>query len=142
MQIDIKKAANRISDQVLQTPLFYSKYLSALNKGNVYLKLENEQYTGSFKARGALNKILSLTKAEKGKGLITASTGNHAQGFARALEITKTKGTIFLPKNAEASKVQALKAYEVKLEFHGSDALSTELYAMKFANTWKTESIL
>ena len=94
MQIDVKKAATRISDQILQTPLFYSKYLW-LNKGNVYLKLENEQYTGSFKARGALNKILSLTKAEKGKGLITASTGNHAQGFARALEITKTKGYYF-----------------------------------------------
>ncbi len=136
MQIDVKKAAARISDQILQTPLFYSKYLSALNKGNVYLKLENEQYTGSFKARGALNKILSLTASDKAKGLITASTGNHAQGFARALEITKTKGTIFLPTNAEKSKVEALKAYKVKLEFYGSDALSTELYAKKFANTF------
>ncbi|MAJ51978.1 MAG: serine/threonine dehydratase [Flammeovirgaceae bacterium] len=136
MQIDIKKAAARISGQVLQTPLFFSKYLSALNKGQTYLKLENEQYTGSFKARGALNKILSLSASEKAKGLITASTGNHAQGFARALEIANVEGTIFLPTNAEASKVEALKAYKVKLEFHGSDALSTELYAMKFADKY------
>jgi len=140
MQIDIKKAAARISGQVLQTPLFYSKYLSALNKGQVYLKLESEQYTGSFKARGALNKILGLSSSEKAKGLITASTGNHAQGFARALEIANAEGTIFLPTNAEASKVEALKAYKVELKFHGADALSTELYAMKFAEasgqTW------
>jgi len=133
MQIDIKKAAARISGQVLQTPLFYSKYLSALNKGQVYLKLENEQYTGSFKARGALNKILGLSSSEKAKGLITASTGNHAQGFARALEIANAEGTIFLPTNAEASKVEALKAYKVGLQFHGADALTTELHAMKFA---------
>ena len=133
MQIDIKKAAARISGQVLQTPLFYSKYLSALNKGQVYLKLESEQYTGSFKARGALNKILGLSSSEKAKGLITASTGNHAQGFARALEIANAEGTIFLPTNAEASKVEALKAYKVGLQFHGADALTTELHAMKFA---------
>ena len=140
MQIDIKKAAARISGQVLQTPLFYSKYLSALNKGQVYLKLESEQYTGSFKARGALNKMLGLSSSEKAKGLITASTGNHAQGFARALEIANAKGTIFLPTNAEASKVEALKVYKVGLKFHGADALTTELYAMKFAKasgqTW------
>ena len=133
MQIDIKKAAARISGQVLQTPLFYSKYLSALNKGQVYLKLESEQYTGSFKARGALNKILGLSSSEKAKGLITASTGNHAQGFARALEIANAEGTIFLPTTAEASKVEALKAYKVGLQFHGADALTTELHAMKFA---------
>ena len=133
MQIDIKKAAARISGQVLQTPLFYSKHLSALNKGQVYLKLESEQYTGSFKARGALNKILGLSSSEKAKGLITASTGNHAQGFARALEIANAEGTIFLPTNAEASKVEALKAYKVGLQFHGADALTTELHAMKFA---------
>ena len=120
MQIDIKKAAARISGQVLQTPLFYSKYLSALNKGQVYLKLESEQYTGSFKARGALNKMLGLSSSEKAKGLITASTGNHAQGFARALEIANAEGTIFLPTNAEPSKVEALKAYKVGLKFHGS----------------------
>ena len=140
MQIDIKKAATRISGQVLQTPLFYSKYLSALNKGQVYLKLESEQYTGSFKARGALNKILSLSSSEKAKGLITASTGNHAQGFARALEIANAEGTIFLPTNADPSKVEALKVYKVGLKFHGADALTTELYAMKFAKasgqTW------
>ena len=65
--------------------------------------------------------------------MITASTGNHAQGFARALEIANAEGTIFLPTNAEASKVEALKAYKVGLQFHGADALTTELHAMKFA---------
>ena len=124
MLIDIRSAAQRIQGKILRTPLFYSKYLSQLNGGEVYLKLESEQFTGSFKARGALNKILTLSDEDKKYGLVTASTGNHAQGFARALELTQTKGMIFLPKTAEASKVEALKAYDVTLSFYGNDPLT------------------
>ncbi|MEQ9301026.1 MAG: threonine/serine dehydratase [Cyclobacteriaceae bacterium] len=130
---EIAKAADRTKGQVLKTPLFYSTYLSALNDGEVYLKLENEQYTGSFKARGALNKVLKLSLEERSKGLVTASTGNHAQGFARALTIAGAKGTIYLPTNAEPSKVEALNYYDAQLEFHGDDPLTTELYAKEIA---------
>ncbi len=130
---DILEAGKRINSNILETPLFYSTYLSALNKGKVYLKLESEQYTGSFKARGALNKILKLSQDERNRGLVTASTGNHAQGFARALTIAGAKGTIFLPTNAEPSKVEALKYYDATLEFYGNDPLTAELHAKEVA---------
>jgi len=126
---EIRQAARRIGPHVLDTPLFHSAYLSELNHGEVYLKLESEQYTGSFKARGALNKVLALAPEQKASGLLTASTGNHAQGFARALKISGDRGLIYLPVNAEPSKVEALQHYGVELVFHGNDCLETELYA-------------
>jgi threonine dehydratase len=130
---EIEKAAQRIGPHVLRTPLFHSVYLGELNHGDVYLKLESEQYTGSFKARGALNKVLSLPPEHKANGLLTASSGNHAQGFARALAISGDRGLIYLPENAEPSKVEALKHYGVELAFFGNDCLETELHARKQA---------
>ncbi len=88
----ILAAEKRIRPYILTTPWFPSYYLSNLSGGQVFLKLESEQYTGSFKARGALNKILATPDAEKKRGFITASTGNHAQGFARALSIAGGEG--------------------------------------------------
>jgi threonine dehydratase len=126
---EIRQAARRIGPHVLETPLFHSAYLSELNHGEVYLKLESEQFTGSFKARGALNKVLALAPEQKASGLLTASTGNHAQGFARALKISGDHGQIYLPVNAEPSKLEALRQYGVELAFHGNDCLETELYA-------------
>ena len=125
----ILAANKRIRPHILATPLFPSTYLSNLSGGKVYLKLESEQHTGSFKARGALNKILATPEAEQVKGFITASTGNHAQGFARALQIAGAQGTIYLPETASSAKVAALKSYPAELKFHGTDPLSTELFA-------------
>jgi len=130
---EILRAEERIRPHILQTPVVESRELSKLIQGRVLLKLENEQYTGSFKARGSLNKILSLPEEEKKRGVITASTGNHALGCARALEIARAKGTIFLPENASKAKVNALSNYEVELQFHGNDSLATELHAKKVA---------
>lgn len=130
---EIVAAAKRIKTNILKTPLFPSNYLSQLSNGQVFLKLENEQYTGSFKARGALNKILSATPEEIATGFITASTGNHAQGFARALSIAGATGTIFLPENASPAKVEALKSYPVELAFYGHNSLETELHAKAVA---------
>ncbi|MBU1091298.1 threonine/serine dehydratase [Patescibacteria group bacterium] len=130
---EIKKAEKRIRPYILKTPLIPSNFLSKLNKGKVYLKMESEQYTGSFKVRGAMNKILSLSEQEKKKGIVTASTGNHALGVARALSITGIKGTIFLPENAETSKIEALRGYNATLEFYGKDFLATELHAKQVA---------
>ena len=126
---EIARAARRIAPHILETPLFHSAYLSEMCDGEVYLKLESEQYTGSFKARGALNKVLSLPAEARAAGLLTASSGNHAQGFARALAISGDRGLIYLPENAEASKVAALRHYGVELAFHGTDCLQTELHA-------------
>jgi len=130
---EIVAAEKRIKANILKTPLYPSNYLSQLSNGQVFLKLENEQYTGSFKARGALNKILSATPEEVATGFITASTGNHAQGFARALSIAGATGTIFLPENASPAKVEALKSYPVALEFYGHNSLETELHAKAVA---------
>jgi len=130
---EIRRAARRIGPHVLETPLFQSAYLAELNHGEVYLKLESEQYTGSFKARGALNKVLSLAPDQKTNGLLTASSGNHAQGFARALAISGDRGLIYLPQNAEPSKVEALQHYGVELAFYGNGCLETELHAREQA---------
>ena len=129
----ISDAEKRIRPFILETPLLRSNYLSSLNKGNTYLKLESEQHTGSFKARGALNKILSLSKDDKENGLVTASTGNHALGFSRALSVSGDKGAIYLPTNAVPSKVQALEEYGVELNFHGEGCLDAELHAKRMA---------
>lgn len=126
---EILDAEKRIRPNILKTPLIESRNLSELIDGKVYLKLESEQYTGSFKARGSLNKLMSLSEEDKKRGVIAASTGNHALGYARALEITGLNGTVYLPENASKAKVAALRKYPVELKFHGTDCLTTELHA-------------
>jgi threonine dehydratase len=129
----ISEAYERIRPHILNTPLFPSPYLEQKSGGKVWLKLESEQYTGSFKARGALNKVLKLPAEDKKAGLITASTGNHAQGFARALTISGDRGTVYLPTNAAPAKVEALGCYSAELEFYGSGCLETEMHAKAVA---------
>lgn len=145
---EIEKAALKIGPHVLETPLLESPYLSS-NGGKVFLKLESEQVTGSFKARGSLNKILSLPQQQNQlPTLVTSSTGNHAQGFARAVQILQQqqkqqgnngasplKGIIFMPETAQAAKVDALRQCypEVQIEFFGQDCAVTEAHALKYA---------
>lgn len=126
---EILKAELRIRQYVLKTPLLRSNYLSSLSGGNVYLKMESEQYTGSFKARGSMNKLLSIAEKNPEQHAITASTGNHGLGFARALKILNMKGRIVLPQNASSAKVEALKSYNANLEFYGKDSYEAEMYA-------------
>lgn len=134
----IEKAHKRIKDNILNTPLLHSRWLSNACQGQVYLKMESEQYTGSFKARGSLNKLLWLKKQKVNKLPVTASTGNHGLGFARALHLLDMKGKIFLPANAVPSKIEAIKSYGSDLEFYGDDPYSTEIHARKTAekNDW------
>lgn len=129
----VESAYVRIKDHILKTPLIPSNALSRLTGGQVYLKLENEQYTGSFKARGSLNKILSLSESDRSKPLITASTGNHGMGFARAVELTAADGTVFLPVSASAAKVKKLSDYRIHLEFYVGNSLQAELHAKRTA---------
>ncbi len=104
---DFKAAQMRLAPYVRQTPMMDIK----LDDGQtISLKLENMQLSGSFKIRGALNTVLSLSKEELGKGLVTASGGNHGMGVAVAGALTKTPTTIYLPKNTPDSKVKKLKA--------------------------------
>jgi threonine dehydratase len=131
---EIVKAEKRIRKYIRKTPLEYSAYLSRIGEANVFLKLENQQITSSFKARGALNKVLSLTKKQREKGVTTASTGNHAIAIANALKVIGMKGTIYLPSNVAKTKVDALRYYTVDLQFYGSSCNEAEMYARKTAN--------
>lgn len=130
---EVERAEARIRPHVLRTPALPSRPLGRLNGGAVHLKMESEQYTGSFKARGALNRVLSLSDEERGRGVVTASTGNHAQGVARALELTGVEGTIYLPEDPAPPKVESLREYGVPLDFHGADCLETERHARRVA---------
>lgn len=136
---EVIDAESRIRAHTLTTPLIESKALSKLIGGKVYLKLESEQHTGSFKARGSLNKLVYLQQ----RGItdtITSSSGNHALGYARALEITAGQGTVYLPATASKAKIEALKDYPVKVVLHDDDPLSTEVFAKATAarenKTW------
>lgn len=95
--------------------------------------MESEQYTGSFKARGSLNKLMWLRETNENFFPITASTGNHGLGFARALDLLGIEGRVYLPETAVESKIEAIKTYEVELVFYGDDPYKTEMHAKKLA---------
>jgi threonine dehydratase len=139
MDLDIRDevltAYDLIKSYVRKTPLDYSPQLSELCGCKVYIKLENWQVTGSFKVRGALNKILPLRGSAKKPHVVTASTGNHAAAVGHSLEKIGLTGTIFLPENVPSAKVKKLDYYKgVKLETYGNDSVITEKKAHEYAD--------
>lgn len=108
---DLLLAARFLKGKVRHTPTEKSLPLSEIVGGEVYLKWENQQLTGSFKMRGALNKMFSLTEEEKKRGVVTASSGNHAQGIAIAASMLKVKATICVPGVCPETKKKAIKRY-------------------------------
>jgi threonine dehydratase len=115
----IKEAMRRISPIVHQSPLQGCRTLSEMTDRNIYLKLENIQKTGSFKIRGAANKIYGLSEAEAACGVICASAGNHAQGVAWAANARGVCATVVMPTRAPVAKVRATEAYGAKVILHG-----------------------
>ena len=109
----IKEAYHKIKGFVRKTPLIHSAYLSELCNNNVYLKLENLQLTNAFKIRGALNRMLQLSSEEKTRGIITASSGNHAQGIALAAKHLGITAKIVVPINISEVKLNKIKQYDV-----------------------------
>jgi len=130
---DVLAAEERIRAHIRETPVEYSLYLSQVGNCDVYLKLENIQLTGSFKLRGALNKILSLEKSERDKGVITASTGNHGAAFAWLAKRFNLKGSIFLPETSSPTKIESLRLYGADIQYYGDDCVKAEIYARKIA---------
>ncbi|PMP60889.1 MAG: threonine ammonia-lyase [Caldisphaera sp.] len=112
------KALDILKNVIHVTPLDYSRTFSEITKGNIYLKLENLQKTGSFKIRGAYFKIWSLGN-EKSKGVIAASAGNHAQGVALAATLLNTKSIIVMPEIASVAKINATKGYGADVILYG-----------------------
>ena len=126
----IEAAAPRIRPYIRETPVEQSHALGE----SVWLKGEQMQRGGSFKIRGALNAILSLTPEALARGVVTASSGNHGRGVATALTAVGARGTVYLPNGAAAMKVQALRRFPgIEVEFHGDDGGATELFARSVA---------
>jgi len=117
---DIMEAQERIRDVVQRTPLDYSKTFSDLSRNTIYLKLENLQKTGSFKIRGAYNKISTLTSEERAHGVIAASAGNHAQGVAYAASYHHVPCTIVMPESASLAKIAATQRYGATVVLSGN----------------------
>lgn len=116
---DIQKARETIKDIINKTDLLESVKLSNHANANVYLKCENLQKTGSFKVRGACNKIANLTDEEKANGVIASSAGNHAQGVALGAKMSGIKSTIVMPSTAPLAKVSATKGYGANVVLEG-----------------------
>ncbi|MFC2165709.1 threonine/serine dehydratase [Acidobacteriota bacterium] len=137
MTMDIAKetleAEKRIREHIRETPADFSPSLSQIGACQSYLKLENYQHSGSFKARGALNKYLSLSDSDREKGIITASSGNHASAVAYVLHKFRGRGTIYLPYSTPQAKVDLLRLYGSDLEFYGEYSVETEAYAQEMA---------
>lgn len=130
---DCVLAANKIGPHIRETPLDYSPYFSELTGANVYLKLENLQHTGSFKLRGAFNKVLSLTPEQRQSGCVAASSGNHGAAIAYAMKKLGVIGVIFVPEQTSPTKVDAIKRAGGDVRFFGTDGLDTETHARNFA---------
>ena len=129
----ILQAEQKIRPYIRKTPLEYSHHLSKTTASQIFLKLENLQYTGSFKVRGALNALLSLTNDQSARGVVTASSGNHGVAVAFGLHTLNVNGTIFLPENTSSAKVDAIRNYGVDTRFWSTDCLETEMYARLYA---------
>ncbi|HEN3600928.1 TPA: threonine/serine dehydratase [Yersinia enterocolitica] len=125
----IKEAHQALRPQVRETPLEYSPLLSQHSGCEIYLKCEHLQHTGSFKFRGASNKLRLLTNEQRQRGVITASTGNHGQAMALAGKLAGVKATIYAPEQAAAIKLEAIRALGGEVELIPGDALNAELAA-------------
>ena len=134
---NVKNASIYIKDHIKKTNLIYSKYFSTLSSNEVYFKLENTQITGSFKIRGAFNKLLSLSQKEKEKGIITASTGNHGLAVAYASNKLNISCKIYVPNIASDIKVNKIKKLGSKVIYFGEDCLEAEKKARKDSNKEK-----
>jgi len=132
---DVAAARKVLSEVILQTPLLQSRVLSERAGGPVYLKCENLQRTGSFKARGAYLRIARLSDAERGRGVIAASAGNHAQGVAFAATMLGTKATVVMPEGAPLPKIEATRSYGAEIVLHGRTIEQALITAKELADS-------
>ena len=138
---DVKKARERINPYIIKTPLLRVPALDEYLNCQVYLKAENLQYTGSFKLRGATNKILSLSDQEKQYGVVSASSGNHAQGVACAAKRLGIKATIVMPRNCNPVKLENVKGFGAEVLLVGELASQREEKAKELAHNEKLTEV-
>ncbi|HIH88678.1 TPA: threonine/serine dehydratase [Candidatus Bathyarchaeota archaeon] len=130
---DVYTARRRMGRWVRRTPFEHSPLLSALTGGEVWLKYENRQLTGSFKIRGASNRIALLSEDERRRGVVAASSGNHAQGVAYAARELGVKAAIVVPCNTPNVKRDAIRALGADLTVHGDEYMEAERLAQKMS---------
>jgi len=130
----LTQAASRLKNRIEITPLLYDK------ANDLYLKCENRQHTGSFKIRGALNKVLALSDWERRQGLVTASAGNHGQGVALAARETGAHVTVFASEHAVPAKLDAMRALGAEIRLTAGGYAEAERAALAYAaesrSTW------
>jgi threonine dehydratase len=126
---DIEAAAKAIAGKVEDTPLRYSRTLSEITGAQVWIKFENLQFTASFKERGALNKLLSLSNSEKAAGVVAMSAGNHAQGVAYHASRLGIPSTIVMPKGTPFVKVEHTRNFGANVIIHGDTLADADAHA-------------
>jgi threonine dehydratase len=126
---DVQAAAEAIRGQVERTPLRYSRTLSEITGAQVWIKFENLQFTASFKERGALNKLLSLSNSEKAAGVIAMSAGNHAQGVAYHASRLGIPSTIVMPKGTPFVKIEHTKNFGARVIIFGDSLAEADQHA-------------
>src|ERR671912_758886 len=118
---DVEEARRRIGGQIYIAPLSYSETISRMTSSRVFFKLDNLQMTGSFKERGALNRLLTLTQGEAERGVIAASAGNHGMAVAFHSRRLEVQSTIVMPVHAPLIKVGRVRLYGAQTVLHGED---------------------
>jgi threo-3-hydroxy-L-aspartate ammonia-lyase len=116
--VQVEEAARRLAGRVHRTPVITSRSLDEATGYSVFLKCENLQRAGAFKIRGALNKLLTLSPADRARGVVAFSSGNHAQGVALAARMTGASAIILMPTDAPALKLAATRAYGAEVAFY------------------------
>ena len=130
---DFQAARENVRQVAIETPVLHSNYLSKVTGAEVFLKAENLQRTGAYKLRGAFNRMSKLTAAERKKGVVAASAGNHAQGVALAAKKLGIKATIFMPVGASLPKFQATQNYGAQVVLEGAVFAETLKAAQAYA---------
>jgi len=129
----VQEARDRIRPYLRETYLQRSDWLCDRCEAEVYLKLENLQVTGSFKARGATNKLLTLSPQARDRGVVTASTGNHGAAVAQAGRALGCPVLVFCPQDADQSKVAGIERRGAHVRYHGHDCVEVERLARRHA---------
>jgi len=132
---DIRDAAARIQGKVLRTPTVHSAVLSRQTGAEIWLKLDNLQAVGSFKERGAANRLAMLSAEERTRGVVAMSAGNHAQGVARHAGLLGISATIVMPRHTPLAKVSGTSAWGAKVVLHGENVEEAAQHAQSVAAT-------
>ncbi len=130
---EVLAAEERIRSYVRETPVEESPELSRLTGGQVFLKLENLQLTGSFKLRGAINTLLSLSAEERRRGVVAASSGNHGMAVAHGARILGSRAVVYVPETASPTKIEAIEALDAEIRREKGDGVLAEIAARRYA---------